>query len=160
MNLNTLLSLLDFGLDDEPILSPRPRCAYRGEPVAAVIAETEAEARAAAAAVRVEWEVLPHVLDVEEAIKPGAPAVLEIYPNNKFVYHGKYDHQKLRYGDVDAALARGRSRRRGPLPDVAHRAGPDRDLRRHRRARTERPLRLLHLDPGAVLFARARRPRC
>lgn len=103
VNLNTLLSLLDFGLDDEPILSGT-KVAYKGEPVAAVIAETEAEARAAVAAIRVDWEVLPHVLDVEEAIKPGAPAVLDIYPNNKFVYHGKYDHQKLRYGDVDAAL--------------------------------------------------------
>jgi len=103
VNLNTLLSLLDFGLDDEPLLS-ETKVAYIGEPVAAVIAETEAQARAAASAVHVEWEVLPHVLDVEEAIKPGAPAVLDIYPNNKFVYHGKYDHQKLRYGDVDAAF--------------------------------------------------------
>jgi len=103
LNLNTLLSLLDFGIDDEPLLSEK-KVAYKGEPVAAVIAETEAEARAAAAAVRVEWEVLPHVLDVEEAIKPGAPVVLDIYPTNKFVYHGKYDHQKLRYGDVEAAF--------------------------------------------------------
>jgi CO/xanthine dehydrogenase Mo-binding subunit len=103
-NLNTLLSLLDFGIDDEPILSDK-KVAYRGEPVAAVIAETEAQARAAVKAVRVDWEVLPHVLDVEEAIKPGAPKVLDIYPNNKFIYHGKYDHQKLRFGDVEAAFA-------------------------------------------------------
>jgi aerobic-type carbon monoxide dehydrogenase small subunit (CoxS/CutS family) len=103
LNLNTLLSLLDFGIDDEPILST-DRVRYRGEPVAAVIAATEAQARAAVAAVRVEWEPLPHVLDVEEALKPGAPVVLDIYPTNKFVYHGKYDHQKLRYGDVEAAF--------------------------------------------------------
>jgi CO/xanthine dehydrogenase Mo-binding subunit len=103
LNLNTLLSLLDFGLDDEPILST-DRVRYRGEPVAAVIAETEAQARAAVEAVRVEWETVPHVLDVEEAVKPGAPVVLDIYPTNKFVYHGKYDHQKLRYGDVEAAF--------------------------------------------------------
>lgn len=103
LNLNTLLSLLDFGIDDEPILST-DRTRYRGEPVAAVIAETEAQARAAVRAVRVDWEPLPHVLDVEEAIKPGAPAVLDIYPQNKFIYHGKYDHQKLRYGDVEAAF--------------------------------------------------------
>ncbi len=102
-NLNTLLSLLDFGIDDEPVLST-DRVRYRGEPVAAVIAETEAQARAAVKAVRVEWEPLPHVLDVEEAIRPGAPVVLDIYPGNRFVYHGKYDHQKLRYGDVEAAF--------------------------------------------------------
>jgi CO/xanthine dehydrogenase Mo-binding subunit len=103
VNLNTLLSLLDFGIDDEPVLST-DRVRYRGEPVAAVIAETEAQARDAAAAIRVDWDPLPHVLDVEEAIKPGAPTVLDIYPTNKFVYHGKYDHQKLRFGDVEAAF--------------------------------------------------------
>ncbi len=102
-NLNTLLSLLDFGIDDEPILST-DRVRYKGEPVAAVIAATEAQARAAVHKVRVEWEPLPHVLDVEEAVRPGAPAVLDIYPTNKFIYHGKYDHQKLRFGDVEAAF--------------------------------------------------------
>jgi hypothetical protein len=50
-----------------------------------------------------------------------------------------------------------RPRRRGPLPDVAHRARPHRDRRRHRGARNQRPLCLLHLDPGAVLFPRHRR---
>ncbi|RMH48864.1 MAG: xanthine dehydrogenase family protein molybdopterin-binding subunit, partial [Alphaproteobacteria bacterium] len=102
-NLNTLLSLLDFGIDDEPILA-ETKVAYRGEPVAAVIADTEAEARDAVAKVRVEWEPLPHVLDVEEAIRPGAPVVCEVYPTNRFIYHGKYDHQKLRFGDVEAAF--------------------------------------------------------
>ncbi len=103
VNLNTLLSLLDFGIDDEPILS-HTKVAYKGEPVAAVIAATEAQARAAVLKVRVEWDVLPHVLDVEEAVKPGAPVVLDVYPTNKFIYHGKYDHQKLRFGDVEAAF--------------------------------------------------------
>lgn len=102
-NLNTLLSLLDFGLDDEPVLSEK-KVSYKGEPVAAVIAETERAARDAVAAIRVDWDVLTPVLDVEDAIKPGAPVVNEAYPLNKFIYHGKYDHQKLRYGDVEAAF--------------------------------------------------------
>ena len=34
------------------------------------------------------------------------PSCDEVYPTNKFIYHGKYDHQKLRYGDVEAAFAR------------------------------------------------------
>lgn len=105
LNLNTLLSLLDFGIDDEPVLSEK-KVAYKGEPVAAVIAESEAKARAAVAQVKVEWEVLPHVLDVEDAVKPGAPVVCDVYPTNKFVYHGKFDHQKLRYGDVEEAFSR------------------------------------------------------
>lgn len=103
VNLNTLLALLDFGLDDEPVLSDK-KVAYVGEPVAAVVAHTEAEARAAVKEVHVDWEVLPHVHDVEEALKPGAPTVCDVYPGNAFVYHGKYDHQKLRFGDVDAAF--------------------------------------------------------
>ncbi|MEO1089795.1 MAG: molybdopterin cofactor-binding domain-containing protein [Pseudomonadota bacterium] len=103
-NLNTLLSLLDFGIDDEPLLA-ETKVSYKGEPVAAVVAETEAQARSAVAKVRVDWEALPHVLDVEEAIKPGAPVVCEVYPTNKFIYHGKYDHQKLRFGDAEAAFA-------------------------------------------------------
>lgn len=99
-NLNTLLSLLDFGLDDEPLLSEK-KVAYKGEPVAAVIAETDRQARDAVAKVRVDWEELPAVLDVEDAIKPGAPVVNDVYPGNCFIYHGKYDHQKLRFGDVE-----------------------------------------------------------
>ena len=103
-NLNTLLSLLDFGIDDEPLLSEK-KVSYKGEPVAAVIADSERAARDAVAKVRVDWEELPAVFDVEEAVKPGAPVVNEVYPGNLFVYHGKYDHQKLRYGDVEAGFA-------------------------------------------------------
>jgi len=102
-NLNTLLSLINFGRDDEPLLQPK-KASYRGEPILAVIADTEHQARAAAAAVRVDWEVLPHVLDVEEALQPNAPTVNEVFPDNTFEY-GPYDHQKLRFGDVETAFA-------------------------------------------------------
>ncbi|MEP4803025.1 MAG: molybdopterin cofactor-binding domain-containing protein, partial [Hyphomicrobiales bacterium] len=71
----------------------------------AIVAETERQARDAVAAVRVDYEVLPHVLDVEEALEPNAPVVSETYPNNTFDYHELYDHQKLRFGDVDAGFA-------------------------------------------------------
>ncbi|MDB5525510.1 MAG: dehydrogenase [Rhizobium sp.] len=102
-NLNTLLSLMGFGLDDEPMLADK-KVAYIGEPIIAVVAESERQAYDAIAKIRVDYEVLPHVLDVEEALKPGAPSVNPTYPNNTFTYHEKYDHQKLRFGDVDAAL--------------------------------------------------------
>ncbi len=102
-NLNTLLSLMGFGLDDEPLISGG-KVAYKGEPVAAVVAESERAAFDALAKIRVAWEVLPHVLDVEEALKPGAPVVNETYPGNTFTYHETYDHQKLRFGDVEAAF--------------------------------------------------------
>ncbi len=104
-NMNTLLSLINFGRDDEPLLAER-KTAYVGEPVLAVIATSVQAAQRAVAAVRVDWEVLPHVLDVEEALTPDAPVVNDEYPNNTFDYHDRYDHQKLRFGDPEAALAR------------------------------------------------------
>ena len=45
------------------------------------------------------------MFDVEEAIKPGAPSINPAYPKNTFEYYNKYDHQKLRYGDTEAAFA-------------------------------------------------------
>jgi CO/xanthine dehydrogenase Mo-binding subunit len=103
-NLNTLLSLLNFGKDDEPSLAT-DKVRYMGEPIVAVVANSEREAFEALAKVRVDYEPLTPVLDVEEALKPGAPVVNETYPKNTFEYHGKYDHQKLRFGDVEQAFA-------------------------------------------------------
>ena len=45
------------------------------------------------------------MFDVEEALKPGAPVVNETYPKNTFTYHDVYDHQKLRFGDVERGFA-------------------------------------------------------
>ena len=103
-NLNTLLSLLNFGKDDEPSLAV-DKVRYKGEPVVAVVANSEREGFEALAQVRVEYEPLAPVFDVEEALKPGAPVVNETYPKNSFEYHGRYDHQKLRFGDVEQAFA-------------------------------------------------------
>jgi CO/xanthine dehydrogenase Mo-binding subunit len=103
-NLNTLLSLLNFGKDDEPSLAT-DKVRYKGEPIVAIVANSEREAFEALAKVRVDYEPLTAVFDVEEALKPGAPVVNETYPKNTFEYHGKYDHQKLRFGDVEQAFA-------------------------------------------------------
>jgi len=103
-NLNTLLSLLNFGKDDEPSLAT-DKVRYMGEPIVAVVANSEREAFEGLAKVRVDYEPLTAVFDVEEALKPGAPVVNETYPKNTFEYHGKYDHQKLRFGDVEQAFA-------------------------------------------------------
>ena len=105
VNKNTLLSLINFGKDDEPSLAVG-KVSYKGEPVVAIVAESEAAAMAARKLVRVDYEPLPAVFDVEEALQPGAPLVNETYPHNYFEYHEKFDHQKLRFGDVDAAFRR------------------------------------------------------
>jgi CO/xanthine dehydrogenase Mo-binding subunit len=104
VNKNTLLSLINFGKDDEPTLAV-DKVHYNGEPVVAIIAESEAAAMAARKLVRIDYEVLPAVFDVEEALKPGAPVVNETYAHNYFEYHEKFDHQKLRFGDTEKAFA-------------------------------------------------------
>ena len=53
----------------------RENVLYDGHPVAAVAAASEAVARRALKLIRVEYEVLPHVIDVAEAMKPGAPVL-------------------------------------------------------------------------------------
>lgn len=57
------------------------RVRYVGEPVALVVAETLQQARDAAEAVGVDYEELPHVVDLEQAIAPGAPALSDA-PDN------------------------------------------------------------------------------
>ncbi|AOG05440.1 xanthine dehydrogenase family protein molybdopterin-binding subunit [Bosea sp. RAC05] len=104
VNKNTLLSLIGFGKDDEPSLAV-DKVHYVGEPVVAIIAESEAQALAAKKLVRIDYEPMPAVFDVEEALKPGAPVVNETYPANYFEYHERFDHQKLRFGDVERAFA-------------------------------------------------------
>ena len=55
---------------------------YYGDDVVAVVAEDEVAAAQAAALVKVEYETLPFVLDVQEAMKDGAPQLHKNYPNN------------------------------------------------------------------------------
>jgi xanthine dehydrogenase YagR molybdenum-binding subunit len=52
-----------------------PRCRHEGEEVAAVAAETELQAHDALLAIEVDYDVLPHVIDPEEALEPDAPTV-------------------------------------------------------------------------------------
>ena len=51
----------------------RDKALYDGHAVAAVAATSESIAREALKLIKVDYEVLPHVTDVEEAMKPGAP---------------------------------------------------------------------------------------
>ena len=55
-----------------------PRALYVGAPIAAVAATTPAAAEAALALIKVEYEVLPFVVDMEDARKPDAPAVFRM----------------------------------------------------------------------------------
>ncbi|HSJ28880.1 MAG TPA: molybdopterin cofactor-binding domain-containing protein, partial [Acidimicrobiia bacterium] len=53
----------------------RDKVLYVGHPVAAVAATSRRSAEAAAKAVTVEYEVLPHILTVDEALAAGAPVL-------------------------------------------------------------------------------------
>ncbi|MGB6537324.1 MAG: xanthine dehydrogenase family protein molybdopterin-binding subunit [Xanthobacteraceae bacterium] len=53
-----------------------------GDRVAFVVAETQVQARDAAELIEIDYEPLPAVVDVEDAIKPGAPAVWDEAPDN------------------------------------------------------------------------------
>jgi CO/xanthine dehydrogenase Mo-binding subunit len=64
--------------DPAPIRELFPsQCRYDGEYVAAVAAETPYQAWDAVRAIKVDYDVLPFVVDEVEALKPGAPLVRE-----------------------------------------------------------------------------------
>ena len=102
-NVYTILALINIGIPDEPALA-FDKVRYKGEPIVAVVAESERAAREGVAKVRVEYEPLPAVLDVEDAMKPGAPLVNEYHGRNTFNYDGR-DHQRIRFGDVEKGFA-------------------------------------------------------
>jgi xanthine dehydrogenase YagR molybdenum-binding subunit len=54
-----------------------PHCRHEGQEVAAVAADTPYQAWEAVRAIDVEYEVLPFVVDAEDALVPGAPEVRE-----------------------------------------------------------------------------------
>ena len=67
------------GFDGGPMQSKLfdPHCRYQGEEVAAVAAQTPYQAWDALREIKVEYEVLPFVLDPDEAAKPDAPKLFE-----------------------------------------------------------------------------------
>ena len=65
-----------------PLLA-RTKALHVGDGIAVVIAETQAQAQDAAAMVEVEYEELPAVTDISEALKDGAPQLHDGVPNNK-----------------------------------------------------------------------------
>jgi len=73
---------------------------YAGEWVAAVVADTRAQAEDAAELVGVEYEPLPHVIDPEQAMAPGAPLVHPAHGSNVIL------HKKFVWGPVEEIFAK------------------------------------------------------
>jgi len=78
-----------------------PHCRFEGEEVAAVAAETQAQAEAAARAVEVEYEELPFVVDMGQALAPGAPAIHE--GGNRAGEPDRYQRGDVAKGFAEAA---------------------------------------------------------
>ena len=112
----TILGLIGVEPEEEFVLA-EDRVRYKGEPIVAIVAETEAAAYEAVAKVRLDLEELPAVFDVEEALAPGAPIVTH-WGNNTFMYEG-HPCRRVRFGDVEAGVRRGRPHRRGRVPTRA-----------------------------------------
>ncbi|NFV12309.1 xanthine dehydrogenase molybdenum-binding subunit XdhA [Clostridium sporogenes] len=68
--------------DIEDCLLLTDKARFVGDSIAAVVATDELIAKKALKLIKVEYEVLPFVIDQEEAIKEGAPAIHEERPNN------------------------------------------------------------------------------
>jgi CO/xanthine dehydrogenase Mo-binding subunit len=81
---------------------------YDGHTVAAVAATTSLAARDAAKLIEVEYEILPHVTDVDEAMKDGAP-VIRAGTANGSVPEGMHEnvvgYHESGHGDVDKGFA-------------------------------------------------------
>jgi CO/xanthine dehydrogenase Mo-binding subunit len=102
-NVYTILGLIGVEPEEEFVLA-EDRVRYKGEPIVAIVAESEDAALDAVARVKLDLEELPAVFDVEEALRPGAPIVTH-WGNNTFMYEG-HPCRRVRFGDVEAAFAR------------------------------------------------------
>ena len=71
---------------------------YWGDDVAVVIAEDEVSAMQGVRALKVEYEELPFVLDVQKAMEEGAPQLHEGFPRNIL------KHTDMKKGDYQAAI--------------------------------------------------------
>jgi CO/xanthine dehydrogenase Mo-binding subunit len=80
---------------------------YHGDPVAAVAAETKDAAEAAAALVAVDYEELPAVFTVAQALDPAAPLVQDpsLRPDDPLAQTNVRREHRMGWGDVDAQTA-------------------------------------------------------
>jgi carbon-monoxide dehydrogenase large subunit len=83
----------------KPEMTPRRSLAhevvrYVGEAVVAIVADTREQAQDAVELVDIEYDQLPSVTEIEDALKPGAPQVWQGAPGNIAGYNKFGDHAK------------------------------------------------------------------
>ena len=142
----------------------REKVLYEGHAVAAVAAASKAIADEALALIAVDYEVLPHVIDVDEAMKPDAPLLFEdmitrgIEPPPTAVQHR--EAQRVQARRHRGRLRGGRRDRRDVVQDRAGASGLYRAARLRRPLRRRRPVRALELEPGALRRPHLHRASC
>ena len=92
----------------KPEMTPRRSLAhevvrYVGEAVVAIVADTREQAQDAVELVDIEYEQLPAVTEIEDALKPGAPQVWQGAPGNVAGYNKFGDHAKAEEAFKNAA---------------------------------------------------------
>jgi carbon-monoxide dehydrogenase large subunit len=85
-----------------PVL-PRDTVRHVGEAVAFIVAETLAQARDAAEAIEIDWQPLPAVTGIEEALAKGAPQVWADRPGNVAFEAEQGDREKTEKAFAKAA---------------------------------------------------------
>lgn len=99
----------DYFADIRDNCLAREKVLYDGHAVAAVAATNKQIAKEALKLIKVEYEVLPHVTDVDEAMKAGAPIVQKGRADES-VHEGwsqnVTSHFEFGHGDLDAGFAK------------------------------------------------------
>ena len=93
-------------LDDQPIIATG-EVKFFGDPVAAVVAETEDIAAKAASLVKVDYEELPGIYSLEQAMNPDAPLVQDpaIRPGQTFAKTNILDEWNFKWGEPETTAA-------------------------------------------------------
>jgi CO/xanthine dehydrogenase Mo-binding subunit len=101
-----------FGVNykDRPVMADG-KVNYDGEPVALVLADTADAAHAGARAVKVEYEEIPGVFTLEQALAPGAPLAQDaldptVRPNDPRRSSNVIEEQLVQWGDLSEQEAR------------------------------------------------------
>jgi len=97
----------DFHVDPDDMYMLENQVRFRGQRVAAVVAETEGQAEAACRLIEVDYEPLPAVFDPEAAMSKAAPQLHALGPESRISRPDRnvFAEVKGGHGDVDAALA-------------------------------------------------------
>lgn len=81
-----------------PFVLAREEVAFVGEAIAVIVAQSRHVAEDAAALVAIDFEVLPAISDLRQALEPNAPVVRTELQSNSL------QNYTLAYGDIDAAF--------------------------------------------------------